>query len=134
MRMMGHNVLAIVVAAIAIYALEYLIFAVLLPGAQYMVMSGYSADSMQAGMSRMPLGVIPPILAAIGLSLAVKWRNKPGWMSGFVTGVMMAIFFGVAVTLYGYIYGPNNAAFVAVNVGHFVVCYGVAGAILGAWK
>ena len=78
MRIMGHNVLAIFVAAIAIYALEYLIFAVLVPGDAYMRMSGYSAESMEAGIARMPFGVIPPLLAAVGLSLAIKWRNKPG--------------------------------------------------------
>src|SRR6185436_10965516 len=111
-------------AAIAIYALEFLIFAVLLPGDQYMAMSGYSAESMQAGMARMPFGVIPPILAAIGLSCAVKWRNKAGWMAGATTGVI----------IYSYVYGPNNVAFIGVNVGHFIACYGVAGAILGAWK
>src|SRR5262249_19092537 len=134
MRMMGHNVLAIIVAAIAIYAIEFLIFAVLLPGEQYMAMSGYSAESMQTGMARMPLGVIPPILAAIGLSCAIKWRNKAGWVAGVSAGVIMAICFGVGVSLYSFVYGPNDAAFVGVNLAHFVVCYGVAGAILGAWK
>jgi hypothetical protein len=134
MRMMGHNVLAIIVAAIAIYALEYLIFAVLIPGDQYMAMSGYSAERMQAGMARMPFGVIPPLLAAIGLSLAVKWRNKAGWMAGATTGALMAVFFAYAVSFYGYVYGPNNLAFMGVSLGHFVACYAVAGAILGAWK
>jgi hypothetical protein len=134
MRMMGHNVLAIVLAAIAIYALEFLIFGVLLPGAQYMAMTGYGADSMRAGMARMPFGVVPPILTAIGLSLGVKWRNKAGWMAGVVTGVLMAVFLAFAVGLYGYVYGPNNLAFMGVTLAHFVVCYAVAGAILGAWK
>lgn len=134
MRMMGHNVLAIIVAAIAIYALEYLIFAVIVPGPAYMAMSGYSAESMQEGAARMPFGAIPPILAAIGLSLAIKWRNKPGWMSGLVTGVMMAVFFAFAVSFYGYVYGPNTLNFMALSLAHFVVCYGAAGAILGAWK
>lgn len=134
MRMMGHNVLAIVVAAIAIYALEYLIFAVLLSGDQYMAMSGYNPESMEAAMARMPFGVVPPILAAIGLSLAVKWRNKAGWMAGAMTGVLMAIFFAFAVSFYGYVYGPNNLAFMGVTLGHFIVCYALAGAILGAWK
>jgi len=134
MRMMGHNLLAIIVAAIAIYAIEFLIFAVLMPGEQYMAMSGYSRQSMEAGMARMPFGVIPPILAAIGLSCAVKWRNKAGWMAGAMTGVIMAICFGVGVSRYSFVYGPNNAAFIAVNLAHFVVCYSAAGAILGAWK
>src|SRR5262249_19874356 len=124
----------IIVAAVAIYAIEFVIFAMLLPGAQYMAMSGYSQASMEAGMARMPLGVIPPILAAIGLSCALKWRNKAGWMAGATAGFIMAICFGVGVSLYSFVYGPNDAAFVGVNLAHFLVCYGVAGAILGAWK
>lgn len=132
MRMMGHNVLAIVLAAIAIYAIEFVIFAVLMTPEQYTSLSGYpqAADSM----ARMPFGIIPPLLAAIGLSLAVKWRNAPGMMGGLMTGVLMAIFFGVGVSLYSFVYGPNTMNFVLVDVGHFIVCYGVAGAILGAWK
>lgn len=130
MRMMGHNVLAIVVAAIAIYAIEFLIFAVAMSPEQYTSLSGYSGGDM----SRMPFGALPPILTAIGLSLAIKWRNRPGWIAGMMTGVYMAICFGVAVSLYSFVYGPNAPAFLAVHLGHFILCYGVAGAILGAWR
>lgn len=82
----------------------------------------------------MPFGLIPPILGAIGLSLAVKWRNAPGWMAGLMTGVFMALCFAFPVSLYSFIYGPNTVEFIAIDLGHFLVCYGVAGAILGAWK
>jgi cytochrome bd-type quinol oxidase subunit 2 len=134
MRLIGHNVLAIIVAAIAIYAIEFVIFAMAMTQEQYLALSGYTADSMAANASRMPFGAVPPLLAAIGLSLAVKWRNKPGWMAGLTTGVVMAICFGVGISLYNFVYGPNSAAFVGVSLAHFVVCYGAAGAILGAWK
>lgn len=130
MRVMGHNALAIIVAAIAIYAIEFLIFAVMIPGPQYTAMTGYG----DGDASRMALGALPPLLAAIGLSLTVKWRGAPGWMGGLVTGVLMAIFFAFASSLYSYVYGPNSMQFVLVNLGHYLVCYGIAGAILGAWK
>lgn len=130
MRMMGHNVLAIAVAAIAIYAIEFLIFAVAITPDQYTSLTGYGGGDM----SRMPFGAIPPILAAIGLSLAIKWRNRPGWLAGLMTGVYMAICFAFAVSFYGFVYGPNAPAFLAVDLAHYVACYGVAGAILGAWK
>jgi hypothetical protein len=132
MRFNGHNVLAIIAAAIAIYLIEFLIFAVIIPGDQYLAMVGLNADQLHA--DRMLYGVAPPILAAIGLSLAVKWRNAPGLMGGAMTGVWMAIFFAFAVSLYPFVYGSNTEMFVAVDLAHFVVCYGVAGAILGAWK
>ena len=134
MRMMGHNVLAVIVAAIAIYAIEFLIFGVMIPGEQYMALTGLSAEQAASGMERMPLGIIPPVLTAIGLSLVVKWRNAPGWMGGMMTGVMMAVLFAFSTSLYGYIYGPHETAYLPINLAHFLVCYGIAGAILGAWK
>ncbi|MDX2275384.1 MAG: hypothetical protein NW206_08015 [Hyphomonadaceae bacterium] len=128
--MNGHNVLAIAVAAIAFYAIEFLIFAVAISPEQYQALTGYGSGDM----SRMPFGAIPPILAAIGLSLAIKWRAKPGWMAGLMTGVFMGLCFAFATSFYGFVYGPNTAGFLAVDLAHYLICYGVAGAILGAWK
>lgn len=132
MRYQGHNVLAVIVAAIAIYLIEFVIFAVMISAEQYTAMIGVTTDQLHP--DRMPYGAIPPILAAIGLSLAVKWRNAPGPMSGAMTGILMAIFFAFAASLYGFVYGSNTETFLAVNLAHYLVCFAVAGAILGAWK
>lgn len=134
MRVMGHNVLAIIVAAIVIYGLEFVIYGMLIPQDQYLAMSGITAEQAAGGEARMPYGIIMPLLAAIGLSLTIKWRNAPGWMGGAVTGVIMAVLFGFSSGLYGYVYGTSNEAFQLVNLVHFVLCYAAAGAILGAWK
>lgn len=132
MRYNGHNVLAIIVAAIVIYAIEFVIFAVLIPGDQYMAMTGMLEGQGDAG--RMPVGVVMPILTAIGLSLVIKWRNAAGWMGGVTTALWMAVLFAFSTSLYGYVYGSHTEQFIAVNLGHFLVCYAAAGAILGAWK
>ncbi len=132
MRYQGHNVLAILVAAIVIWLIEALIFAVLIPGDQYMAMTGMLEGQGDAG--RMPVGIIMPILTAIGLSLVIKWRNAAGWMGGVTTALWMAVLFAFSTSLYGYVYGSHTEQFLAVNLGHFLVCYAAAGAILGAWK
>lgn len=132
MRLNGHNLLAILAAAIAIYLIEFVIFAVLISAEQYTAMIGVATEQLHP--ERMPFGVIPPILAAIGLSLTVKWRNAPGLMGGAMTGVWMAICFAFAASLYGFVYGSNTETFLAVNLGHYIFCYAVAGGILGTWK
>jgi hypothetical protein len=132
MRYNGHNVLAIVAAAIVIYVLEFLIFGVAIPGEQYEAMVGLNSDQMHA--ERMPVGAVMPILTAIGLSLAIKWRNAGGWMGGVTTALLVVIFLAFPASLYGYVYGSHTMQFVWVNLGHFLVCYGAAGAVLGAWK
>ena len=132
MRVMGLNLFAVIVAAIVIYAIEFVIFGLAIPGEQYAAMVGLSMDQMHP--ERMPIGVVSPILAAIGLALAVNWRNAPGWMGGLTTGLLMAVFFGFAISLYGYVYGSHNEQFLAVDLGHYLICYAAAGAVLGAWK
>jgi hypothetical protein len=134
MRMMGHNVLAIVVAALLIYAIEFVIFAMLISPDQYMAFTGVTPQQAEAGMARMPFGIVPPVLAAIGLSLAIKWRNAPGMMGGVMTALIMAFVFAFGASLYSYVYGPHSEAYLPVNLAHFLVAWGAAGAVLGAWK
>lgn len=134
MRYQGHNVLAIIVAALAIYAIEFVIFAILIPGDQYMALTRITQAQVDYGMSRMPYGVIPPIFAAIGLSLVIKWRNAAGVTGGVTTALIMAVLFAFGTSLYSYVYGTHTEAYLLVNLGHFLVCWGVAGAVLGAWK
>ncbi|HWA00355.1 MAG TPA: DUF1761 family protein [Caulobacterales bacterium] len=136
MRFNGFNVLAIVVAAVAIYAIEFLIFAVLIPGPSYQAMIGMSDAQASANMAggRMPFGVVMPILAATGLALVVKWRQAVGLAGGFITGALMGVLFAFAATMYSYVYGAANETFLGVSLVHYIVCYGVAGAILSAWK
>lgn len=134
MRIMGHNALAVIVAALAIYLIEYVIFGVMIPADRYMAMTGLTPEQSEAGISRMPFGIVMPLLAAIGLSLAIKWRNTPGLMGGVTTALLMAVLFGFSTSLYGYVYGAHTEAYLPINLGHFLVCWGAAGAVLGAWK
>lgn len=119
MRFNGHNLLAILVAAIAIYLLEFVIFALIISAEQYQAMVGVTADQLHP--ERMAFGILPPLLGAIGISLAVKWRNATGLMAGAMTGVWMGLLLALAGSLYGFVYGPNMETLVAVNVGHFAV-------------
>jgi hypothetical protein len=75
-----------------------------------------------------------PILAAIGLSLVIKWRNQAGLMGGVMTALMMAVLFGFSASMYAYVYGSHTEQFLLVDLGHYLVAWGAAGAILGAWK
>ena len=132
MRYMGHNVLAIAAAAIVIYAIEFVIFGVLISPEQYEAMVGLTSQQMHPG--RMPIGLIMPILIAVGLALVIKWRNAAGWMGGLMTGLILAVLFAFPVALYSYVYGSHADAFLAVDLAHYLVCWGAGGAIIGAWK
>lgn len=134
MRVMGHNALAILVAAIAIYAVGFLIYGLLLSEA-WVAASSYTATELESGMSKMPLGAIMPILMAIGLSLVVKWRNQAGLAAGAMAGLLVAAFLVGPQFLYGYVYSPaGGETLLGIDTLHAFLSCIVGGAILGAWK
>jgi len=134
MRVMGHNVLAILVAALAMYAIGFLFYGLLF-GEAWQAAAGYTKEELEGGMAKMPLGFVIPILLAIGLSLTVKWRNAPGLMGGLTTGLLVAVFLLIAERMYGYVYSPaGGETLFMIDVAHTLVIAAVGGAILGAWK
>ena len=132
MRVMGHNVLAIVAAAVAIWVIGFLLSVVLFQE-QWMTWMGMTEADASTDNGRMPFMVVMPFLQAIGLSLAVKWRNASGLMGGLTTGVLMAVFFSIAARMYGWVYSFDVNELYLDSL-HFVLTHAVAGAILGAWK
>lgn len=134
MRYQGLNVLAVIAAAIVIYAIEFVIFGsgLLMSMEQYQTYIGATPEQLY--QDRMPFGAIMPVLAAIGLALTIKWRNAAGWMGGAVTALWMAVLFGFGTSLYGWVYGTHDTSYLAINLGHFLVAWGAAGAVIGAWK
>jgi hypothetical protein len=128
---MGHNGLAILVAAIAIWGIGFLLYVVLFQ-AQWMEWMGVSDADQDNG--RMPFMVVMPVLQAIGLSLAVKWRDRPGWLEGVKVGLLLAVFLTVAGRMYGWVYSFEPTQLFGLDALHFLLTHAVAGAILGAWK
>ena len=133
MRVMGHNVLAIAVVAVAIWLLGFLIYVVLF-SEQWMAWMQLTDAEKNTDNGRMPFMLVMPILQAIGISLAVKWRNAPGWMGGLTTGLLMAVFFSIAARMYGWVYSFEVTELFGLDSLHFLLTHAVAGAILGAWK
>lgn len=134
MRVMGHNALAIFVAALAMYVIGFVIYGFVL-GDAWIAATGYSKEEIETGMSKMPIGFLIPILLATGLSMAVKWRNAPGLIGGVTTGLLVAVFFLIAERLYGYVYSPaGGEVLLGIDVLHTLLIAAVGGAIVGAWK
>lgn len=137
MRIAGHNWLAILVAALVIYAIEYAIYGLMVRPMDFVVMAGMETipEAERAALGwRIALGFIMPLLASIGLSLTIKWRGQLGMMAGAMTGLLMGVLFGWAGRLYGFVYGPDTPVYLAIDLVRLPFTYFIAGAILGAWK
>jgi len=133
MRVMGHNVLAIAAAAVAIWAIGLLLY-VFLFQQQWLEWMGVSETDMEKENGRLPLMVVMPVLTAIGISMVIKWRDRPGWFDGLKVGLLLAIFLTIAGRMYGWVYSFERTELFGLDTLHFLLTHMAAGAILGAWK
>jgi len=127
--------MAVIVAAIAIYALGFVIYGLLIPAETWMAMSGISAEEMEAvGSSRMPFSVVMPLMTAIFMAVIFKWAQVAGASNGAKWGAVVALASAIPTLLYGWVYGVGPAEMTLVDSGHLLLGHVAAGAILGGWK
>ena len=134
MKIFGFSPIAILVAAIAVYAVGLIIYVFVVPAETWMEWSGISLEAMETvGMARMPLSPIMPIMIAIGTAMGIQWRGAQGISEGAMTGLLLALFFLVGGRLYGYVYGVEGLNILALDSVHLLLNGLAAGAALGWW-
>ena len=134
MRSGGINWLAVIVAAVAIYAIGFVIYAMLIPEESWMAMSGMTEESKAIAMSRMPFSVVMPLLTAIFIAVLFKWGQVAGAAKGAKWALVVALASAIPTILYAWVYGGNNSEMSMIDGAHLLVGHAAAGAILGGWK
>ena len=134
MRSGGINWLAVIVAAIAIYALGFVIYGVVIPEDQFMAMSGISEEEKATAMSRMAFSPLMPILTAVFLAVLFKWGQVASASKGAQWAMVVALASAIPTILYGWVYAGMSNDTMLVDSGHLLLGHIAAGAILGGWK
>ncbi len=135
MKILGYNALAILAAAVAIYAVGFVIYGVLLTPEAWMAVSGISKEQMDAvGVSRLPYSPIMPIVTAIGMAILFRWANVVGSASGIKYGLLIALLSAVPALWYGWVYGAGPVSGTIIDSAHLITGHVVAGAILARWR
>ncbi len=135
MNILGIKWLALLSAAIGIYATGFIIYGLLIPSETWMLWSNISQEDMdRVGTSRMMYSALMPVMIAIGVGLVVKWRQIDSLAQGASTGLLMAFLFLVGGRLYNYVYGVEGLDILLLDSAHLLMNGLIAGAILGAWK
>ena len=134
MRSGGINWLAVMVAAIAIYAIGFVIYGMLLPPDANMAMSGMTEAEKTTAMSRMMYSPLMPILTAVFMAVLFKWGQVADWVAGVKWAVVVALASAVPTMLYGWVYGGLNTDMTMIDCAHLLLGHIAAGAILGGWK
>lgn len=103
-RIFGHDLLAVIAAAVAIYIIGFLIYGLLF-SSYWMAQWGYTLDSFAGHEWKMFLGPIMPILTVLGLAALFQTAGASGLNAHLRIGVIVWAGFSLSTLLYGYAYG-----------------------------
>jgi hypothetical protein len=129
------NWLAVLVAAIAIYAIGFVIYAVLIKPDQYMRLARLTKEDMErVGHSRMKFSPLMPIITAIFMAMVFHWAGVDSWQMGIHWGAAIALASAIPAVWYNWVYGVGPAGKELLDSAHLLLGHAVAGAILGGWQ
>jgi hypothetical protein len=128
----GDNWLAIIVAAIAIYAIGFIIYGAVFSGL-WMKLSGYTKEQLQPHMWKMAISWIMPILTAIGLALILKSAGVTNLATGLVISFQVWFFIALSTRLYSFVYSPEKPGLLVMDAIHLLLGVMVAGGVISAW-
>jgi hypothetical protein len=134
MRSGGIHWLAVIAAAVAIYALGFVIYGLLIPEESWMAMSGTTEAEKAVAMSRMMFSPVMPILTAVFLAVLFKWGQVASAMKGAQWAMVVALASAIPTCLYGWVYGGASTDITLLDSTHLLLGHIAAGAILGGWK
>lgn len=134
MRSAGINWMAVVAAAVVIYAIGFVIYGLLIPEESWMAMSGITEAEKSIGMSRMMYSPLMPILTAVFMAVIFKWGAVDDLVSGVKWGAVIALASAIPTLLYGWVYGGGDTNMVMIDVAHLWLGHVAAGAIIGGWR
>ena len=134
MRSAGINWVAVIAAAIVIYAIGFVIYAVIVPADAWMAMTGMTEGEKATALARMMYSPLMPLLTAVFLAVLLKWGNVSDAMTGAKWAVVVGLASAVPAMLYGWTYGGLNTSMTMIDVSHLLLGHIAAGAILGGWK
>jgi hypothetical protein len=134
MRSGGINWLAVIVAAIVIYAIGFVIYAMMMPMDTYLAMTGMTEAEQVTATSRMMYSPLMPIMTAVFMAVLFKWGNVADAMTGAKWALVIALASAVPAMLYGWVYGGSDTNMAMVDCAHLLLGHIAAGAILGGWK
>jgi len=134
MRSGGINWLAVIVAAIAIYAIGFVIYGLMMPMDTNIAMSGMTDAERATAEARMMYSPLMPILTAAFMAMLFKWGQVADAMTGAKWAIVVALASAVPTILYGWVYGGLNTSMTMIDCAHLLLGHIAAGAILGGWK
>jgi hypothetical protein len=138
MPQLDVNWLAIIVAAVAAFAIGALWYSPVLFARQWMAAHGHTPEklaSMQQGMGKTyAFSFVTYVIMAMVLALLMGLTGAHTMIQGIVLAILAWLGFGFTIGLNANLYSDKPPAAFMIDAGYQVVHVIVMGAILGAWQ
>ena len=126
------GVLSVLAAAVAMFAIGFLIYAVLFDDVWIRLM-GLTPEQAEEGMGRMWLAPVMPILLSVGLATIQRWVRVNSVGAALHVSVWLWLCFVFPTLLYGFAYSAQHPGVLLMDAIHLLLNLLVGGAIIAAW-
>ncbi|MBZ5682514.1 MAG: DUF1761 domain-containing protein [Acidobacteriia bacterium] len=141
MHIMGVNLWAVLVAAVATMVLGFLWYSPVLFANPWMKLMGYDpndkaklAEMRKSAGPSYGLSFVASILAAAVLGKIIAIASVHSVLYGMKFGFGVWLGFVTTVQLTNSLFSRQPSKLYAINTGYQLVCYLAMGAIMGAWR
>jgi len=134
MRAGGINWGAVLVAAVAFYALGFVIYGLIIPEETMLAWSGLTREETDAGMARMPFGALMPLATALFMAILFNWGGVASASKGARWGMVIALASAIPTIWYGWVYELRPVEAGVLDSSHQLLGHALVGAILGRWR
>lgn len=130
-RLGGVNLLGVLLAALAIWAVGFVWYGLFfnqawMAGNHYDV-SDYDGQSP----AWMAAGALIPLILAFGIGWLMKRADIAGPGPAILFALIVGVLIGLPLMAYGLVYSPwHSLSVFAIDGGHTLVCFAIAGLIL----
>jgi hypothetical protein len=134
MRSGGIHWLAVIAAAIAIYAIGFVVYGVLVSEETMMAMTGMTESEKATAMARLTFSPVMPLLTAVFMAILFKLGSVDSVEKGVKWAIVLAFASAIPTIMYGWVYGGMDTNMTLIDGAHLLLGHIAAGAILGGWK
>ncbi|HEU5284924.1 MAG TPA: DUF1761 domain-containing protein [Sphingomicrobium sp.] len=134
MRAGGMNWAAVLAAAVAFYALGFVIYGMIVPEETMLAWSRLTQEEMASGMARMPFGALLPLATALFMAVLFNLGGVDGAAKGARWGMVIALASAIPTIWYGWVYELRPFEAGLLDSAHQLLGHAVVGGILGRWR
>ena len=132
-RVFGHDLIAVIASAIAIYAVGFIVYGVLFYGV-WLDASGYTEEMFVGAQWKMALSPLMPIMTALTLAYLNQATNSKGMMDHVKVALAGFLGFSGVAILYTWVYSPLTDMTVLMIDAVHLLLGAIAGSTVLIWR